>query len=145
MNTDLAAQEAMDRFARDGFDALTETEKTLASAWLFAAGVANSGFSGYYSSHRGDLAFHAPVALRAIGATRLAAIAAEANELYGPGGPSQDRDIRQRQLQAMPDSNRAAFTALDQRYFACEEDIDELLEIFLGRNYGCTLKRNQGD
>ncbi len=133
-NTDLAAQRAIDRLRSEGFDALTETERTLVSVWLFAAGVGNSGFARYFSSHRGDLAFHAPAALRAIGAAAFAGIAAEANALFEDGRPPVDRDHRRRLTEAMPASARATLAALDQRYADCEEDIDELLEGFLSRS-----------
>jgi hypothetical protein len=134
MNADLVAQQAMDRLAHEGFDALTEREKTVACVWLFAAGVGNGGFAGFYAGRRGDVAFHAPTALRGMGAPRLAQLADEANALFGSGGPPRERDARKRVLKAMPEARRAAFTALDKQYLECEEDIDELLEAYLDPN-----------
>ncbi len=131
MNTDLAAQKSLDRLANEGFDALTETEKTLATVWQFAAGVGNSGFAGYLSGHRGDLAFNAPTALRAIGASELAAIAAEANAMFGPAGPAGDRETRRAFVHALSEETRHALTELDRRFLDCEEDADELLERYL--------------
>lgn len=131
MIVDLAAQRAMDRMKRAGVDSLSESEKTLVAVWLFAAGVGNGGFAGYFKSWRSDLAFHAPGALRAIGAEGLAGIAAEANNVFGAGGPPADRDARFAFVDALPESTRQTLTALDERYFRCEEDVDELLEKFL--------------
>lgn len=121
----------MDRMSRAGVDSLSESEKTLAAVWLFAAGVGNGGFAGYFRSWRSDLALHAPSALRAIGASHLAGIATEANSVFGADGPPADRDARRSLVDALPESGRRTLTDLDTRYFSCEEDVDELLESFL--------------
>jgi hypothetical protein len=134
MNVDLAAQRAMDRMSHAGVDSLSESEKTIAAVWLFAAGVGNGGFSGYFKSWRSDLAFHAPAALRAIGATGMAGIATEANGVFGPYGPPADRDARRAFVEALPESAQRILTDLDERYFRCEEDVDELLEKFVVAN-----------
>lgn len=131
MNTDLVAQKALDHLAKDGVESLTETEKTLAAAWLFDAGVSNGGFLRYFSGSRGDLAGHAPGALRAIGAMRLADIAAEANAVFGAGGPPGDRAERRRRVKALSSTARLALTALEERFDRCDENIDELLERYL--------------
>ena len=131
VNPDLAAQRALDRLAKAGFDTLSETDKILAAVWLFEAGVGNDGFIGYFSSGRGDLAYYAPTALRSIGATQLAAIATEANAIFGPDGAPRDRSSRRELVRALPASACEALVALDNRYFNCDEDADDLLEGFL--------------
>lgn len=118
---------------KGGVESLSETERTLATAWLFEAGVGNSGFARYFSSRRGDLAFNAPRALRAIGATQMAQIAAEANAVFGAEGPPQRRAERQSLVMTLPESARLTFAALEKRFYRCNEDIDELLEAFLAR------------
>lgn len=133
MTTDLAVQASLDRLEKVGFALLTDVERTLATVWLFDAGVSNTGFAGYYSGKRGDLAFHAPTVLRAVGATQLAEIAAEANALFGPDGPPTDRQLRRERMGSFPVSALLAFAALDARYAGCEEDVDELMEAFLAR------------
>ena len=90
MIVDLAAQRAMDHLAKVGFDRLSESERILATVWQFAAGVANHGFAGYYGSRRGDLAFHAPAALRAIGAEEMATLAAAVIVTAPEGAVSQE-------------------------------------------------------
>ena len=84
--------------------------------------------AGYYVSRRADLAFYAPSALQKIGAAELAAIATEANALFAPDGPSPDHKVRAEQLRQLGEPVRCQFTALDDRYFDTEEDVDELLE-----------------
>jgi len=133
MIVDLAAQRAMDQLLKVGFDRLSEAERILATVWQFAAGVANHGFAGYYLSRRGDLAFHAPAALRAIGADQLAMIAAEANAQFGPGGPSPDPGVRTEQLQQLGPEARRVFDALERSYFEAEESIDRQFEAWFER------------
>lgn len=133
MNADLLAQKAIDRLERDGAAALSETERTIAAVWLFLAGVNNGGFGGYFKSSRAILARDVPAALVAIGAPALAALAREANALFGPAGPPADRARRKRALEAFPVSVRLALSDLDERYFAAAEDVDQLLEEFANR------------
>lgn len=131
MNSDLVAQHAIDRLAKAGVAGLNDFEKTAATVWLFEAGVRNEGFAGYYLSRGGDLAFNAPTALQAVRAPGLAAIATEANAIFGPEGPSSVRQARRKQIRALPPSAETTFAALERRYAECDEDVDELLEQFL--------------
>ena len=101
MITEMTAQQAMDRLEKEGFDALTEAEATVATVWLFLAGVSNNGFAHYFASKRGDLAFNAPSALRTLGATRHAELAAEANAVLGSAGPSRDLASRRGAVKAL--------------------------------------------
>lgn len=133
MNTDLAAQRALDRLDRSGFAALTEADKTLAAAWLIEAEVNNNGFAHFFASPRGNVALHAPPALQAIGATRLAEIAAEANSVFGLAGPPPDHATRRTHVRAFGETTQRALEVLADRYCACSEDVDELLEVFLTR------------
>lgn len=134
MIVDLAAQHAMDRLNEAGFDRLSESERILATVWQFAAGVANHGFAGYYLSHRGDLAFYAPEALRAIGANELAKLAEEANAQFGDDGPSPDRAVRTEQLRELGEEEHGVFSVLEKRYFEAEESIDALFEAWYERH-----------
>ena len=122
MDADLAAQRAFDRLAKFGFEKLTETDKTVAAAWQFAAGVSNAGFARYFSSTRDDLAFYAPTALRNIDAKQLAEIAADANAVFTPDGPPGDRKMRHDRIRMLPESVRRLFDALEVRVDKCDED-----------------------
>lgn len=92
--------------------------------------MANTGFEGYVSSHHGDLAFHAPTALRLIGARELAELAEEANAQFGVDGPVRDRRVRSAQLKAESESAQRTYARLDDRFFASKEDVDELLDAY---------------
>jgi hypothetical protein len=131
MNTDVAAQRAIDRLNRHGFDALSEPEKIVATVWLTEAALGNSGFARYFASKRGDVAFYAPTALKMMGATQLADIAAEANALCRPNGPARDLKTRRAQAAAFDPAVRQRLRVLEDRFYACAEDVDELLEKFV--------------
>ena len=141
MNTDLAAQRALDQLKKNGFDALTETEKTLATTWLIESGVNNGGFADFFASSRGNVAFNAPAALRAIGANQLAEIAAEANLVFALAGPPRDHPTWQALVHAFDESKRRTLATLDERYGACTEDTDLLLEDFLARQTAQAKKK----
>ena len=141
MNTDIAAQRALDQLEKNGFDTLTDTEKTLATTWLIEAGVNNGGFVEFFTSSRGNVAFNTPVALRTIGANQLAEIAAEANSVFAPAGPPRDHKIRQALVRAFDETKLRALATLDDRYCACTEDTDQLLEVFLARQTAQATKK----
>ena len=131
VNTDIAAQGAFDRLAEVGFEALTEQEKTLASAWLFVGKVANGGFRSYFSGTAGDLAFYAPTALKKIGAVKMAGIAAKANGVFGAKGPPRDRNARRKLVRAFSEDIRKELEALESSFYKCADNVDELLEKYL--------------
>jgi len=133
MNTDIAAQKALDRLAKVGFDLLAEREKILATIWTFEAQVTYRGFRRYFSSAAGDMAFYAPTAFTAIGASQKAAIAARAIGAFGENGPPRDRKARKELVQAFGANTRKSLGALETEFYESPEDADELLEAYLGK------------
>ena len=133
MNTDVAAQRALDRLAETGFEKLSDSDKILASIWTFEAGVANRGFASYFSSSAGEMAFYVPTALKTIGATGVAQIAASANEVFGAGGPPKDQKERRRLVRAFGDATRKTLTNRESQFYDSPEDVDDLLELYLGK------------
>src|SRR5688572_20168417 len=133
MITDLEAQRGLDKLKRNGFEGLSGSEKTLVTVWLYDAGVSNGGFRHYYESAAGDLAFHVPAALRDIGASQLAEIAAKANAAFGPAGPPREQQARTAIVDSAGQSTEAEWEALEAKYFECPEDVDDLLEAYHAR------------
>lgn len=133
MNADLACQQALDRLASVGFDALTEKEKTLATVWKLQAAVENGGFRHYFSSAAGDLAFHGPAALEQIGARHMAELAAKANAVIGRLGPSRDREARRRMVHHLSAQARQTLATLDEQFLNFPDDTDALLDAYLAR------------
>ena len=134
VNTDIAAQLAFDRMDKEGFDALSVHEKTIASAWLFAGKVANEGFRGYFTSAAGDVALYVPTAMRAIGAGGMAALAEQANSVFGAGGPPRDRNERKKLVRAFGPDTVRQFEDLEKLFYECPDDVDALLDAYLRNN-----------
>lgn len=134
MNADVAAQEALDRLAKAGFNQLTAQEKVVAAVWTFEAQVANRGLRKYFASEAGDLAYFVPAAFDAIGAPSMADFAAEANGLFGAKGPPRDRTERQTRMQAFDEQIKKSVDGLETRFFEETEDVDELLEGYANRH-----------
>jgi len=132
-NADLLYQHALNRLASTGFDALSAQEGDLATLWHLEAGITNGGLAHYYSGRGGDLAFHAPEALGRIGATEKADIVRAANALFGVSGPSRDRSQRLAALKTLSAESRASLDTLEDRYLQDGEDVDELVERWLGQ------------
>lgn len=133
MNADLACQQALDRLAKVGFDALTEKEKTLATVWKLQAAVENGGFLRYFSSVAGDLAFHGPAAFEHIGARHLAELATKANAVFGPEGPPRDHATRSELVRAFSDEIRQTLEALDNDFLESPDDTEPLIDTYLTR------------
>ena len=133
MNTDIAAQYALDRLARDGFELLPEREKILATVWTFEAQVVNQGFARYFSSSAGDMASYAPTALKSIGALQKAEIATKANLVFGAGGPPRDRKVRRDLVSAFDADAKRVLDALEREFYASPEDVDDLLEVYIDK------------
>lgn len=132
MITDLAAQHALDRLAKLGAGALTDTERTVATVWQLEAGVGNSGFTGYFSSSRSDLAWNAVDALREIGAPQLAGIVTDANTIvFGRNPPPRNRIARRELIHALSEESRHRLAELDLAFENSSEDVDNLLEKYL--------------
>jgi Domain of unknown function (DUF4375) len=131
---DKAFEEACKRFEGRRLSDLDEIDQILVTIWGLEADVNNGGFDQYYFNSSGDQANFAPKALRAIGAERIAAIVTQANAVFGPDGPSSDRNARQAQLflVAPPKSEAPGpWEALDSAFYAYPDDIAKLLEAYL--------------
>ena len=133
MNTNVAAQKALDRLAKVGFEKLSEDEKISAAVWTFEAQIANRGLARYYSGPAGDMAFHVPAAFNAIGALQKAKIAAEANKVFGAGGPPGDRKTRRELVRAFGADATRSIDALEREFYESPEDADDLIEAYLNR------------
>jgi Domain of unknown function (DUF4375) len=119
------------RVENGGPEGLSDAERTFVAIWTLEADVNNGGFDQYFFNSAGDHALLTPKALKAIGADQAAAIVEAANAVFGPAGPSRDRDERQRALEALGDDRTPLFAPIDQRFFAYPDDIQGLLAAYV--------------
>jgi len=131
MNPDTATQLALERLNADGFDSLTTQQKVLSTLWALEGEVNNGGFDQFFLNSAGDLAFYAPEALRSIGANRMAALAEEANSVFGPGGPPRDWETRRAQVRQFSDEVQERLDRLGSQFYEYPDDIRKLLQAYL--------------
>jgi hypothetical protein len=122
------------REAAVGVKALSPAERVFLCVWNIEAEVNNGGFEQFYINSAGDNALETPIALREIGATQAAAIAEEANNLFGPSGPPADRDARTQALESLGNTATDALNALDARFYEYPDNLEDLLRQFVDRN-----------
>ena len=116
------------------FKDLSEIDQILVAIWALEGDVNNGGFDQYYFNSSGDTAYYAPIALRRIGAMRMADIVDRANFHFGPSGPPISGDERQTALFKLTESNEKLWHDLDKEFFRYPDDISALLERFVEQN-----------
>jgi hypothetical protein len=114
-----------EREDREGYDVLEPYEKVVVDVAGLEAEVNNGGFDQFFFNSASDRAPAIVAALKAIGAFRAAEILEEACQLFPRGKPSEDRSVRQEQLEKI-DPDR--LDALDERFSQYPDPIGELLE-----------------
>jgi hypothetical protein len=119
------------RFFETPFSDLTVPEQVFVAVWTLEADVNNGGFDQYYLNSSGDYAWHAPAALRAIGAEKTAAIAEQANAPFGPDGPPSDHDARQAARDGFPEEVDDLWDDCDQAFYAYPDDLTTLLSAYV--------------
>jgi hypothetical protein len=130
---DEAFSQACGRFNGENFVQLEDTDKILVAIWGLEADVNNGGFDQYYFNGSGDQAYYASDALQSIGAHKMASIVSSANDVFGLGGPSRDRSVRQTQLFLVAPNNgiKSPWEDLDRAFQAYPDDIASLLIAYL--------------
>ena len=66
-----------------------------------------------------------------IGAVGKAEIAVRANNVFGAGGPPRDRKKRRAIVRTFNDETRRMLQGLETLFYESQEDVDDLLEVYL--------------
>lgn len=135
-SVDIATELALKRLEEGNFDSLNERDKTLSTIWGLEAEVNNGGFDQFFFNSAGDLAFYAPTALRAIGAHRMAALAEEANSVFGPSGPPRHWEARQAQVIQFSQETKTHLDRLDRLFYEYPDNIGALLKVYVAEHSG---------
>lgn len=104
-------------------------QKVFSAIWELESLVNDGGFQGYFGSGAESASF-APTALRAIGAHQCAAIVQEALSLVPESLPAE-HDARWETMHSLPEPVAERFAALDDKFFAYPDDLNELLFAFV--------------
>jgi hypothetical protein len=91
-------------------------------------------FESYYYNSGGDHALDAPKALIEIGASKLAKIVDEANQLFPKGLPNRDTGDRQDKMDDFGDDIYELWEEQDSKVFTREEPTEELLWLHFPKN-----------
>jgi hypothetical protein len=120
-----------------GFAALTDPQKHYYSVFAYGGQVDNGGHAQYFFNSSGDSWKSALSGLKAIGATKRAAVLEEAAAKFGPDGPSEDRVTRINQVRRLRAEPKKIFGELDTRFYEAGkagEDFDVLLPLYAIEN-----------
>jgi hypothetical protein len=113
-----------------GVGALSRLQRDALCLLNFQAEVNNGGIHQYLYNSSGDFAKETPEVFRRIGAEEAARILEEVNALFGPEGPSTDRDTRMAALLDFPKSAEARIDALTGAFYDAEDKGMSLADIF---------------
>ncbi|MFD2165642.1 DMP19 family protein [Thalassotalea euphylliae] len=126
-----AYDKALENLGLNGFDALSEQDKVIATTFAIEAEVNNGGFDQFFFNSSGDIAFYAPTALVAIGAFEMAKIARKANLIFGSDGPDRDWHKRTQKLFSLNEKFDDYLEDLDDQFYKYPNDIGALLEAYI--------------
>ncbi len=96
--------------------------------------VANGGFAQYFVNTTGDFAHEALAGLEAMNAPIAASLLRRAMALFGPEGPSPDRETRHEQLAALSEEQDQAMHALDYEFYDKQERLHLRMVDYAARN-----------
>jgi hypothetical protein len=122
------------RYWELGYERLNVPQKTFLCIWGLEAEVNNGGFDQYYFNSAGDHAADTPESLRTIGAEHTAMLVKKANDVFGPIGPSRNRNERQKQLHSLAVDQKKELSELTNEFFRYHDNLDEMLKAYVGKN-----------
>jgi len=117
-----------------GYGSLSDHQRYYSAVFMCDAEINNGGFAQYFVNSSGDNWRDALAGLEAMGFTDRLAVVREAILLFGPGGPSENRNQRQDQLSKLYKKNDSIFDALESRYYNSDEVVDVLAKKFVLAN-----------
>ena len=119
-------------FGKVEFADQNEAQRVFSAIWALESEVNNGGFSLFFNNCDSDVICHAPVALRAIGATSCAGIVERAVQLISLLPGSEGR--RHAAPRKLDDEAQALLEALDTEFFGYPDDLTDLLYAFVSRH-----------
>jgi hypothetical protein len=88
--------------------------------------VNNGGFSQFFLNSSGDTAAETIAALERLGAGHTAGIVRRAVSAFPGGRPSADRDVREKQMNALPESASGLWSELDGAFLEYRDNLAAL-------------------
>ena len=119
-----------EKLEAQGFGSLSPTEQVVYCIWWLESEVNNGGFDQFFLNSAGDFYSETCDALTAIGANKTRELLEAACAVAFPGAPPKDREQRNA-IQASGDEVDERLNALDQKFFAYEDDLTLMVNKFL--------------
>ena len=119
-----------------GFAALSQAEQTVYCLDALEREVNNGGFSQFFFNSSGDTALETVAALERLGAPHTAGLVRRAVSAFPGGRPSPDRDAREKQMEALPESATELWSELDTAFFEYRDNLAALERAYVTAHRG---------
>lgn len=115
----------------DGLHSLTPPEQVAFHVDELEREINNGGFFQFFGNSSGAHVPETIAALETIGAQRMAALVREALAHFPGGAPPADQAERGTVLEGVPDAVRAAWSGLDDKFYAYPDDLTALMRRYV--------------
>jgi hypothetical protein len=110
-----------------GYEALPMAQRYFLAVRLLDGEVGNGGFAQYFLNPTGNQWKEAIAGLEAMGSKQKLAAVRDAVAVFGPSGPSPDREARKEELSRIYRKNDSAFETMEDRYYESGEVLQVLV------------------
>ena len=117
-------QRLWEKQRRLGFEGLSQEQKLYSSVNECDNEVNNGGLAQYFVNSSGNHWPEAVASFQVMGMKERGAVLKAATAVFGPDGPSTNREARQEQLAKLYRNNDSAFDELNSQYYDTKEIID---------------------
>ena len=124
------------RYEQVGFADLTEAEQTVYCLDALEREVNNGGFDQFFFNSSGNTALQTLAALERLGAQHPAGLVRRAVAVFPGGQPSADRDERETQMEALPESARELWSQLDDEFYEYKDNLTALERAYVQAHRG---------
>jgi HEAT repeat protein len=124
-------QKIWDKEEKSGIQSLSTDQQYVSAVLVCDGEINNGGFSQYFVNSSGNDWKHALAGLEAMASTERLRLLKEALAVFGPNGPSEDREKRQHQLSKIYGKNDTIFENLESQYYKSNEHLDPLIARFV--------------
>ena len=119
------------KVVKQGYEALTNIERDIYHTWDLETEVNNGGFDQYFFNSAGDHALDTLISLETIGLVETKKLLEQAIAAAFHDHPQSNRQKRWKQLDALTESQKKQLDNLDQKIFALEEPVSELVTKYI--------------
>lgn len=109
--------------------------------WCFDGEIHNGGFAQLFFNSLGDYCSEILAGLKTIEANKSAHLLAAAMEPFPGAAPSQDREVRWKQLEPFEDNEKheVFLNRLDNEFYKYEDNLSELLHNYVRSNTNASI------